>query len=128
MPYLLYGDQIRLKQVLINLVKNALKFTQGDAIKIVAAYDHSSELLKCQVIDNGLGFNDEEKQKIFLVFGKAERTSKANAEGVGFGLVICKKIVERSGGTISAFSAGENMGATFSFTMKMQAMKDRLPP
>ena len=61
MPNSLHGDQIRLKQVLINLVKNALKFTQGGAIEIATSYDARKELLKCRVIDNGLGFNEAEK-------------------------------------------------------------------
>lgn len=61
MPNSLHGDQIRLKQVLINLVKNALKFTQGGAIEIATSYDAHKELLKCRVIDNGLGFNESEK-------------------------------------------------------------------
>ena len=61
-----------MKQILINLVKNALKFTSGGTIQIVTSYDTHNELLKCSVIDTGLGFDEEVKAQLFRAFGKAE--------------------------------------------------------
>ena len=61
---------------------------------------------------------------MFKEFSKTERTEDRNQEGIGIGLVVCQKIVEKCGGSIQAFSAGENMGATFSFTMAMKLTCD----
>ena len=55
LPNYLYGDKLRLKQILINLVKNALKFTKKGHIKLIAAYDESAQMLRVHIIDNGKG-------------------------------------------------------------------------
>ena len=55
LPNYLYGDKLRLKQILINLVKNALKFTKKGHIKLIAAYDESAKMLRVHIIDNGKG-------------------------------------------------------------------------
>ena len=71
MPTSLYGDERRFKQVLINLVKNALKFTKsGGSIKIVTSYDFEKEMLIAQVIDTGVGIAPEDLSKLFSQFGK----------------------------------------------------------
>ena len=58
-------------------------------------------------------------EKIFSMFGKLDRTEDQNLEGIGMGLTICKKIVENNDGKIDVFSAGEDQGSTFMFSMKM---------
>ena len=123
LPEELLGDQIRLKQVLINLVKNALKFTAGGEISIYASYDAQNELLKFSIVDTGLGIGKEEQKNLFSLFGQVERTAEVNPEGFGIGLIICKKLVENTGGTINFTSAGENLGATFNFTMQMKQVQ-----
>ena len=110
LPKLLIGDEIHLKQILINLVKNALKFTKNGRISILASYDPNEQDLIVQVIDSGCGIVDSERQKLFKQFGKLERTSSINQEGIGMGLVICKKIVEGCRGTLTVNSRGENKG------------------
>ena len=75
LPDLLLGDQIRLKQILINLVKNALKFTLKGFVKIIAAYDEDMETLEIHVIDNGKGIKAEEMSSLFKKFGKLRRTA-----------------------------------------------------
>ena len=115
----MYGDELRLKQVLINLVKNALKFTIGGRVKLVAAYDETDEKLFVQVVDSGKGFCQSDASKLFTKFGKLKRTAEMNNEGIGLGLLICQNIVRASGGTISAHSEGLDKGATFSFSIKM---------
>ena len=59
-PCMLRGDKTRLQQVLINLVKNALKFTHGGYIKVKAAYNHTSQQLVVKVVDNGKGIKEDE--------------------------------------------------------------------
>ena len=78
LPDQLVGDQIRLKQILINLTKNALKFTLRGEIKIRASYDLLNEKLIVHVIDTGIGINGLEKEQLFNMFGKVERSLGLN--------------------------------------------------
>ena len=111
---------MRLKQILINLVKNALKFTRRGKIRMIAAYDQEAELLKVHIFDSGSGIKHEEISKLFTMFGKLHRTAEINSEGIGMGLMICQKLVELNSGTIDVYSEGEDLGSVFSFTMKMK--------
>ena len=119
LPENLVGEEIRLKQVPINLIKNALKFTKRGWIQIVVAYDSTEQMLKVHVFDSGKGIKQEEMQKLFKKFGKLRRTAEVNSEGIGLGLMICKELVSHNKGTIEAYSDGENKGSVFTFTMKM---------
>ena len=119
-PKFLIGDNIRLKQILINLTKNAMKFTSNGNIEIVASYNEADEKLKIKVSDTGSGISKKDFDKLFKMFSKLEDTDGKNTEGVGIGLVICQSIVEQSGGEIKVFSDGLNMGSTFAFTMVMK--------
>ena len=114
-----------MKQILINLTKNALKFTLSGEIKIRASYDLQSEKLIVHVIDTGIGINKREKDQLFSMFGKVKRSSGLNKEGIGIGLMICKRIIENSGGQITMHSDGENKGSTFIFSMEMHLPNQR---
>lgn len=120
MPVFLEGDQIRLKQILINLVKNALKFTKQGWIKIIAAYDFEAEMLHIHICDSGKGIKQEDINKLFTMFGKLQRTAEINSEGIGMGLMICQKLVSLNGGTIKVHSDGIDQGSVFTFSMKMK--------
>ena len=100
LPNLLIGDQVRLKQVMINLVKNALKFTKKGIVRIVATYDQDSEKLNIVIIDSGKGIGNDEMHDLFRMFGKLRRTAEFNNEGIGMGLMICKKLIELNHGVI----------------------------
>ena len=89
LPKYLYGDKLRLKQILINLVKNAFKFTKQGLVSLVATYDEQVELLKVHVIDTGKGIAELDISKLFKMFGKLRRTAEINSEGIGMGLMIC---------------------------------------
>lgn len=89
LPEFLEGDKLRLQQILINLVKNALKFCLDGHICIFMAFDASKEMLLVKVADNGKGIKHEEKEKLFCMFGKLKRTAEQNSEGIGMGLMIC---------------------------------------
>ena len=108
LPQYLIGDQIRLKQILINLVKNALKFCRNNNsyIKIVSAYDKEDEMLKVHIVDNGKGIKHKDIKKLFKMFGKLRRTAKINNDGIGLGLMICEKLVKLNHGIISVHSDG----------------------
>jgi two-component system, sensor histidine kinase len=88
--------------VLINLIGNSLKFTfKGSIIVSAIVYsEFDNNFLQIMVCDTGIGIKDEDRTKIFQMFGKLEATAKINTTGVGLGLSICKKIVEGLDGQI----------------------------
>ena len=124
LPVKLLGDQVRLQQVLINLTKNALKFTHRGKIIILAAYDYSNEILQVQISDSGKGIKENEMRQLFTLFGKLERTEDSNPDGIGMGLTICQKIIQNCEGKIEVFSEGENKGTTFFFQIPMSQPLD----
>ena len=77
-------------------------------------------MLKVHVIDNGKGIVHADNKKLFRMFGKLKRTAESNSEGLGMGLMICKKLIKKNGGSIKVYSDGRDKGSMFSFTMKMQ--------
>ena len=94
LPAKLIGDQIRLKQVLVNLTKNALKFSYKKSVTLMAFYDNRRELLRVDVVDEGRGIRAKDMDQLFKLFGKLGRTAEENVEGIGMGLIICKLIVD----------------------------------
>ena len=111
-------------QVLINLVKNANKFTDKGFILIQVQYDWESQTLMASVRDTGLGLSQDEIPALFNKFGKLHRTAEINSAGIGLGLTIVKEIVELAGGVVYAESDGPNKGSLFTFTMVMRAVQD----
>jgi len=79
-------------------VKNALKFSPGSEIIIKVAFDWPAEKLIMHVVDTGKGISSQEMNILFKMFSKVARTEQVNEEGIGMGLVICKRIIENSGG------------------------------
>ena len=74
---------------MINLTKNALKFTHKGTIKIMASYDFSQSCIVIHVVDSGIGIQQDDQKKLFKKFGKLRRTAELNSEGIGLGLTIC---------------------------------------
>jgi signal transduction histidine kinase len=110
------ADPLQMRQLLQNLIGNALKFHKPDVAPLIRvdAEEQDDRLWKISVADNGIGFEEKYLDRIFKIF---QRLHERNAyEGAGMGLAICRRIVERHGGEITARSApGE--GATFIITM-----------
>ena len=111
-----WGDRTRLRQVVLNLITNAAKFTsQGRVSLRVRA---TEELVTVEVSDTGLGILPEEQAFIFDEFRQSERTTTLGYGGLGLGLAICKRLVELHGGHIGVHSSGEQgAGSTFYFTL-----------
>lgn len=86
--------------MLINLVKNAIKFTKKGQIEIVSSYLKQTEQLRIEVKDSGQGLNQEQIKMLFQEYGRLEGNTKNNSEGIGLGLYICKNLVEQNGGRI----------------------------
>jgi len=93
-------DKNRYKQVLINLLGNAIKFTEKGQVVIRISYDNDKKHLHTRVKDSGIGIKDSDKDKLFKFFGKLEDPDKINPQGAGLGLYICKRLVEAMGGRI----------------------------
>jgi signal transduction histidine kinase/ActR/RegA family two-component response regulator len=93
----------RLKQILLNLVSNAVKFTEGGSVTITISAsreDDQSDLVRFEVRDTGIGLNDEIMGKLFQPFSQADSTRSRPQEGTGLGLAISQQLVERMGGKI----------------------------
>ncbi len=118
MPSLLKGDPFRFRQVLTNLLGNALKFTDTGEILIDIARDESRGVL-VSVHDTGPGMSEEVRAKLFNAFAQADSSTTRRYGGTGLGLAICKRLVELMGGEIGVDSA-EGKGSTFWFTMPLQ--------
>jgi PAS domain S-box-containing protein len=112
------GDGIRLEQVLVNVLTNAAKYTDpGGRIQIsLAMRDRTAEL---RVRDNGIGMSRAVLERIFTLFGQAERGLDRSDGGLGIGLTIARNLVELHGGTIDAFSDGPGKGSEFVITLPL---------
>lgn len=108
------GDERQLTQVFANLLSNSLKYRNKSVAPVVhvSAQRRESDWV-IRVTDNGIGFEPQYAERIFGLF---KRLHKGSYPGTGLGLAICKRIVERSGGTMWAVSEGEGKGATIFFT------------
>ena len=118
-PRLLIGDPVRLRQIIVNLVNNAIKFTHKGKVQVnvkMKALTGKDCQLIFEVIDNGIGISPKNLPHIFDVFTDAHNTTARRYGGTGLGLAICKKIVEMMSGSIEVEST-EGTGSTFRFTI-----------
>jgi len=121
-PNLLVGDPVRLHQIIINLVSNAVKFsTKGKIIVSVHLLSEDKKSVKIQfaVSDTGIGISDDKKETIFENFQQATSGTSRLFGGTGLGLAIVKHLVEAQGGSITVKSKID-VGSTFSFTLSFQ--------
>ncbi len=117
-PQALVGDPLRLGQILVNLVNNAVKFTERGQISVVLRRTDSAGRkvqLRVDVRDSGIGMTAEQTERLFQPFTQADGSTTRKYGGTGLGLTICKRLIELMGGTIHVDSTpGE--GSTFWFT------------
>lgn len=118
-PNVLFGDNIRIRQILINLTNNAIKFTKTGVIRIIVTFDREGDMngtLKVSVSDTGIGIKKEDINKIFESFQQVDSTRNREVEGTGLGLAICQNLLRLMSGTLSVTSEYEK-GTTFTFTI-----------
>lgn len=122
-PYII-GDEARLRQVLINLVGNAVKFTDHGGVLVSVHLKPQSNpqliMMEFSVQDTGHGIPEDQQAKLFQPFSQIGTATNRRYGGTGLGLSICKKIIELMGGSIRVES-NANRGATFSFTLTLNA-------
>ncbi|MCM5507179.1 MULTISPECIES: response regulator [Vibrio] len=121
-PANVQGDENRVKQILHNLIGNAMKFTKEGSVTIqVHADTHEGNQVKivCKVIDTGVGINRSAMDYLFDEFTMVDQTYSRSQEGSGLGLAICKRLCELMDGYIEAEST-PSIGSTFSFSIKLE--------
>jgi CheY-like chemotaxis protein/HPt (histidine-containing phosphotransfer) domain-containing protein len=121
-PDRLRGDATRFRQVLLNLLGNALKFTQRGEIEVrldLLSCDDTSVALHCGVRDTGIGIPEEKQALIFQPFAQADASTTRQYGGTGLSLALCARIVEAMGGRMSVQSE-VGRGTTFHFSMRAQ--------
>ncbi len=121
-----YGNYKRLLQVMLNLVSNALKFTDEGAItisadvvrkKVIFQNQTLPGIVKIRVVDTGIGVSLDKQEKLFQTFSQVDGSLTRPYGGTGLGLTISQKLVEAMGGEVYFFSMGEGLGSTVMFTV-----------
>lgn len=125
-PKTLYGDDGRIRQILINLLNNAVKFTKEGSILLEAHFEKTGEdegRLCFSVKDSGIGIKDEDKERLFQAFEQVDKLKNKGMEGTGLGLSICKLLVDKMGGKIEVESE-YGKGSTFHVYIAQKVMDD----
>ena len=115
-PQEILGDPVRLRQVLVNLVGNAIKFTDTGQVRIEVSYDEAMEELKLAVTDTGMGMTQEHVARLFGAFEQADTTTTREFGGTGLGLHISQRLAAMLGGRITCNSK-HGTGSTFTLTI-----------
>lgn len=121
-PEFIIGDKLRLSQIFMNLVSNALKFTKNGEVKIIADLDRvegTKSFIKFQISDTGVGIAKVDQEKIFEKFVQIER-KEGDYQGTGLGLAIVQKLADLFGSSIELESE-EGVGTTFTFTIGFES-------
>jgi polar amino acid transport system substrate-binding protein len=117
-PTSLKGDPLRLSQILLNLLNNAVKFTHQGEVNVMTSIDKidtDQVILRFEVSDTGIGMTEETQANLFTAFSQADTSTTRKYGGTGLGLAICKELTNMMGGDITVRSA-LGQGSTFSFT------------
>ncbi|MCB1019993.1 MAG: response regulator [Acidobacteria bacterium] len=127
-PFELRGDPGRLRQVLVNLIGNALKFTETGSVAVrVRPARANQSLLRFEVVDTGIGIPRNVLPNLFRPFSQADSGTTRRFGGTGLGLAICKQIVEGMGGRVGAYSE-PGRGSTFWFELDLPVVKEAPAP
>lgn len=127
-PHLVFGDAGRLQQIFWNLLSNAIKFTPRDG-RVQVTLSRVNSHLEIKVNDTGQGIKPEFLAYVFERFRQADSSTTRGFGGLGLGLSIVRHLTELHGGTVTAESPGEGMGATFTVKLPLAVMRDGfLPP
>ncbi len=114
------GDSYRIRQVLVNLLGNAIKFTDRGSVQLNVSLEQPADpdLIRFTITDNGPGIPEDKQDRLFVAFSQVDNSSTRQYSGTGLGLSICKKLVELMDGTID-FSSREGQGSSFWFTLHL---------
>lgn len=128
-PKFLIGDDVRIRQMIINLANNAIKFTERGSVGIWVDYEKRSQdqiMLKISIRDTGIGIRKEDIDKLFHSFQQVDEARNRKIEGTGLGLAITKEMVELMNGELTVESE-YGKGSTFSFSIPQTVLADEAP-
>ena len=118
-PTTVQSDPTRLRQILVNLVGNAIKFTEHGGVRIIARFvGGETPLLKVDVIDTGAGMTPEQQLKLFRPFTQADTSTTRKFGGTGLGLTISRRLAQMLGGDVTIVETTPGVGTTFRLTVK----------
>jgi PAS domain S-box-containing protein len=127
LPSAIIGDETRVRQIIMNLVGNAVKFTEKGGVTVSAEY--KTNRLTINIKDTGIGISKENQQKLFQPFSQADSSTTRKYGGTGLGLVICRKLAELMGGSITLTSQeGKGSCFTLSFPAEIGEATEDKPP
>lgn len=124
-PYKLFGDNVRIQQIFINLLNNAVKFTKSGMVKLSIScqyMENDNISLHVEVTDTGNGIKEEDMDKLFQSFQQVDSKRNRGVEGTGLGLAITSNLLKLMGGNISVKSV-YNQGSTFSFDLPQKVIQ-----
>ena len=126
-PNLLYGDEVRIKQCILNLLTNAVKYTNEGKVKLVVDYENQDQdiILKVKVTDTGIGIKPEDMSALFTPFDRIEEKKNRHIEGTGLGMSIVKKMLSLMDSELNVYSE-YGKGSAFSFDL-LQGVVDLQP-
>lgn len=125
-PTNLFGDSQRIRQILINIIGNALKFTPNGKVEVIAHFnqhDESKGMFMVKVVDDGIGIPEDKLQDILMPFTQVDSSNSRTYGGSGLGLSIVNKLIELLGGTLTIHSE-VGKGSTFQISLPMEFSKD----
>lgn len=127
LPRYLIGDMSRIKQMLLNIVGNAVKFTAEGSIRLIVSFTETKGgiMLSMEVKDTGIGIKEQDLKRLFVSFNQVDTRRNRNIEGTGLGLAISKKLCEIMGGSISVKSE-YGKGSSFTMTAR-QGVSNTIP-
>ncbi|MDP8916480.1 MAG: EAL domain-containing protein [Pseudomonadota bacterium] len=124
-PRRILGDPVRLRQVIGNLVNNAIKFTPQGGV-LVRVEPGPDDAIRVSVQDTGIGIPEDKLEGLFAAFSQVDQSTTRRFGGTGLGLAICKRLVEAMGGEVKVASV-EGRGSTFSFGFRAPVVEPALP-
>lgn len=126
-PEWIYGDNTRIRQVLINLIGNAIKFTHTGGVNIHLSVDTTAKKILFSVKDTGIGIPDTHAQQIFEAFAQVDSSTTREFGGTGLGLAICRQLIQLMGGEIKVTSKVD-LGSTFTISLPLQTESQEPSP
>ncbi len=122
-PAMFYGDELRLRQIMINLINNAIKYTEYGSVEVLISYDPQGGFLKIEVKDTGIGIRKEDAERLFKSFSRLKDSVERQIEGTGLGLNITKELAMLMGGDVT-FESEYGKGSIFRAYVKHKALGD----
>ena len=121
-PAVIQSDPVRLRQIMVNQVGNAIKFTSAGRVRIEVRYDEAMQTMMFAVVDTGVGMTPQQSAKLFRAFEQADTTTSREFGGTGLGLHISQRLAEMLDGRITCNSS-YGKGSTFTLSINVGALE-----